>query len=102
MVLASATTSCSAAAKAGARTSYSASEFTLLGDPLVRLVWALDAVLLVLTMGREQRRDRVQGGRAGAPKRPGCVGDRLAHLELVIAHATFPFAGYPCFAGDLA
>jgi hypothetical protein len=50
------------------------------------LVWAFDAVLPVLPTGREQRRDLVNAGAAGTPKRTGRVADGLADLEPVIAH----------------
>lgn len=52
----------------------------------MRLVWAFDAVLLVLTIGREERRDLVYAGRAGTPKRTRYVADDLADPELVLAH----------------
>src|SRR5262245_3940653 len=52
------------------------------------LVWAFDAVLLVLPIGREQLRDLVYVGRADTPKRPCCVADGLTDLELVITHTT--------------
>src|SRR5215510_7728148 len=39
-------------------------------------------------MGREQLCNLVYVGRSGTPKRPNCVADGLANLELVITHAT--------------
>src|SRR5262245_51794983 len=52
------------------------------------LVWAFDAVLLVLPIGREQLRDLIYVGRPDTPKRPSCVADGLTDLELVITHTT--------------
>jgi hypothetical protein len=65
--------------------SHGASELTLLGDPLVRLVCALDAILLVLTLGWEQLPDLVDVSHVGTPKISSGGANGLVNLELVIA-----------------
>ena len=45
-------------------------ELTLLGDPLVRLGHALDAVLLLIAVGREQAHHLIHAVGATAPEHP--------------------------------
>src|SRR5262249_14514266 len=56
-----------------------------LHDPLVRLVGTLDAILAIVTFGREQLRDLVDATRRAAALGPGCIEHALADLEPVIA-----------------
>jgi hypothetical protein len=58
-------------------------ELAFLGDAFVRLAGALDAVLAVVALGREELCDLVDA--AASAVRPRRVKDGLADLELVIA-----------------
>src|SRR5262245_1998653 len=62
-------------------------ELAFLGDPLVRLRAALDAVLPVVARGRQQLGDLED---AAAAVGSGAVEHALPDLELVIAHVTPP------------
>src|SRR6516164_10371694 len=63
-------------------------ELTFLDDALMRLVGTLDAILMVVPLGRKQMRDFVDAAGRAATERPGGVKNALADLELVIAHVS--------------
>jgi hypothetical protein len=63
-------------------------ELTFLDDALMRLVGTLDAILMVVALGRKQMRDFVDAAGRAATERPGGVKNALADLELVIAHVS--------------
>src|SRR5258707_15376534 len=63
-------------------------ELALLDDPFVRLVGALDAILTVVPLRRQQLRDFVDGARLATAVRARGVKHALSNLELVIAQIT--------------
>src|SRR5678816_686813 len=56
-------------------------ELALLDDPLVRLVGALDAILTVVSLRRQQLRDFVDGARLATAVRARGVKHALSNLE---------------------
>src|SRR5258705_7169856 len=65
------------------RPSLIAIELAFLGDPLMRLAGALDAILPIIAFGGKHLRDLVDVARAAAAMGPGHIKDGLADLELV-------------------
>src|SRR6266851_417989 len=68
-------------------------ELTLLDHPLMRLVRALDAVLMVVAFRRQQLGDLVDAARPAAAVGAGGIEDALADLEFMIAQANLHDAG---------
>src|SRR6266850_632764 len=67
------------------RPSGRAVELAFLDDSLMRLVGALDAVLAVVALGRQELRDLVDAADPAAAIGPGRIVDGLADLEFVFA-----------------
>src|SRR5215831_4192301 len=72
-------------ARASRRSSRITIQLTLLDHPLMRLVRALDAVLMVVTFRRQQLGDLVDAARPAAAVGAGGEEDALADLEFMIA-----------------
>src|SRR5713226_62457 len=68
-------------------------ELTLLDHPLMRLVRALDAVLMVVAFRRQQLGDLVDAARPAAAVGAGGIEDALADLEFMIAQVNLHDAG---------
>jgi hypothetical protein len=65
-------------------------KLTFLDDAFVRLAGALDAILAIVALGREQLHDLEDAAHATATIGTGREMDRLTDLELVFAQRVLP------------